>query len=468
MTSFAYFSTKWLTNTYGFIINTEQILFHIYMNTEGLIGTDSELIKSVIVQIVALPILVAFSFFLLLKFIDKPKIARKGLIYTYLFIVPLFFIVGYQSIKLLKIDDFVISLFGEDVFSNAYVDPKNIIIKERRANENIILIYVESLENNFSRLKFDKNSAISPIEELPGVHVKNFYQAPGTGWSIAGMISSQCSIPIKRYTLSDIRNANNDKNMPNLICLGDILRQAGYIQSFFVGPDLKFTGMDKFYKTHKYDQAFGRDELKAHGASDRDLSGWGEGAHDDYLFDFAKSKIDGIKKTGKPFAVTIITTDTHGPNGFPSPNCTKHEIESNYAGTLYCTSRDVNKFINSILNDPILSQTNILLMGDHLSWVNPEGVLGNDIDRRIYLKIYSPHNRIPTRDSVTHFDIAPTILDLLGLIENSNQQFGLGLSVYADGTNYDMTLNRNLSTSILNRSSSYDELWSASEKQIQW
>jgi phosphoglycerol transferase len=82
--------------------------------------------------------------------------------------------------------------------------------------------------------------------------------APGTNWSIAGMVASLCSVPLKPYYGNNM--GSKSRFLPSLTCLGDILKAQGYEQYFITGPKLKFSGMDTFYLDHGYDVTIGRDE----------------------------------------------------------------------------------------------------------------------------------------------------------------------------------------------------------------
>lgn len=60
---------------------------------------------------------------------------------------------------------------------------------------------------------------------------------------------------------------------------------------------------------------------------------------------------------------------------------------------------------------------------------------------------------------MTHFDVAPTILDVLGMYKGKPGDFGLGRSLFekVEDANY---TDRRLDKAILNRSSVYESFWS--------
>jgi arylsulfatase A-like enzyme len=61
---------------------------------------------------------------------------------------------------------------------------------------------------------------------------------------------------------------------------------------------------------------------------------------------------------------------------------------------------------------------------------------------------------------MTHFDVAPTVLDLLGL-GSPDRRFGLGVSLFADisADTYAAHQQQVLSESILSNSPTYDAFW---------
>ena len=83
----------------------------------------------------------------------------------------------------------------DDRFSEIYQKPKKSKFATPNVKRNLILIYVESLETS---LRNSSNvNVLLPIDDVPGAQIEKFYQAPGTGWSIAGMISPQPATPPK-------------------------------------------------------------------------------------------------------------------------------------------------------------------------------------------------------------------------------------------------------------------------------
>ncbi len=88
-------------------------------------------------------------------------------------------------------------------------------------------------------------------------------------------------------------------------------------------------------------------------------------------------------------------------------------------------------------------------------------------DRNVYFKILSPLEGPPSRQTITHFDVAPSILDLLGLTSVTDTRFGLGISLLSSipSTSYKEHQKTVLCDNILNKSLIYDAFWQPKQKK---
>ena len=101
-------------------------------------------------------------------------------------------------------------------------------------------------------------------------------------------------------------------------------------------------------------------------------------------------------------------------------------------------------------------------MGDHPFMTQPSQAKVFPKPRYIYFKILDKKDtRIPKRDLMTHFDVAPTILDLLNINEDGSLRFGLGISLFSgiSQDDYKKHLRKVTSEKILNHSLTYDLFW---------
>ncbi len=484
---FIIYVKHWLTDTFGKNLTLDNIIFHILVGTDNISGTDMSVFLGFMSINVVLPVLVIlvipnlstlkkkellvegnikshFKF----KFIKNSFLSLKKIVFyfnsflqkKYTTPLLLFFSLTYFSYGLGFVPFFQ-TLIGEDFFSSAYVNPKTIKFVAPVKKKNLILLYVESLEVGLRNKNIHGVNLVDAIDKIDGVSISNFFPAPGTGWSLAGMLSSQCSIPLKPYYHGNVDLPQIF--LPSAICLGDILAQFGYNQYFLVGPDLKFDGMDRYYFNHGYKQAIGRDEWHKRKLSPELFTGWGDGPHDDTLLEEAKKIIHQNNIANKIYNLTLITTDNHGPEGFPSPRCLEHEKSSGFRGTYQCTSRFISKFIADLKKENLLDNTVVVIMGDHPFMENGAQSAFFPDPRFVYIKmIYNDHAK-PLRDKMTHFDVAPSILDLLGFTNSSHSRFGLGVSLFSkvDTKKHNDHFELVTSNKILNHSLTYDSFWLA-------
>lgn len=323
--------------------------------------------------------------------------------------------------------------FNKDKFFKSYVEYKKaddeIVLKKK----NLILIYVESLESDFSNV--NNMNYIPHLTSLEGQFVSKLKQAPGTNWSMAGMLSSQCAIPYSIASWnSSIRpkdNVQNSYSLPSIICLGDILNQYGYKQVFLVGCPASFDGMYDFYNTHHYDSIIGIEQLKLSKNHGHNYTSWNEGLSDDDLFQEAYTLIKKMSSEKGQYNLTLITMDSHGPDGFPSPQCSKKNDKPSLYDVYSCVDKSVTNFINRLKSEQMLKDTVVVIMGDHLLMIDGEIRRNMGLDNKnVFFKIVGDNLPEKYRNYMTHFDVLPTILNLLGYRKVGKTDLGFGKSIY--------------------------------------
>jgi phosphoglycerol transferase len=461
----------WIVATFGDDLSFDQVVFHCSIGLDGLQGCDKWVINSFIEKSVFLPVKIiiiyqsllyttkriqpesASKFFLNIFLSIQKSILRINVLISqkstsvFLFLLTLIF-----AFIQLKVSALIGNMFGKDYFSLYYVEPSNAFIAPTK-KKNLLLIYVESLETSLTNEEVHGENLLQPIDDLEGKKIENFVQVPGATCTIAGMVASQCSIPLK------FGSFNLRFFLPGVKCLGDILAQNNYEQYFLVGHNVKFDRMDVFYREHGYQNLIGKDQWEQMGLSKDLFSSWGSGLHDDTLLAQAKKIIEQASSKEKPFNITLITADNHFPHGHPSPRCHKSEMESGFQGAYKCSSRFIADFIEELKREKLLNNTVVVITGDHLFMSTRETDKFFSNPRHVYAKfIYNDSDIQPLRDKITHFDIAPSILQLLGFVSPSGDtKFGLGSSIFATVENeeYNQILKNVASEEILNFSTKY-------------
>ena len=147
---------------------------------------------------------------------------------------------------------------GDPDFAAYYKEPSKQIDNPQL---NSVYIYGESLERTY----FDNDAFPNLTPELgrikdEAIDFSNTMQLPGTDYTIAGMVASQCGIPLFA-PFEGNASASVSSFFPQNICLGDILKNSGY-ENYFVQANLRFAGKDVFLKSHGFDHLYGAEELK--------------------------------------------------------------------------------------------------------------------------------------------------------------------------------------------------------------
>ena len=459
----------WLLRKFGDVA-FDQFIFHLDMSLDGLTQGDPKLTSSFIRNCLIVP--TAFVFILGFAFKYYSGYLNKFNKFSYVLIL---FLISFVFL-LYKVAFFSAAnayLYyvktGEDYFKINYVNPHEISIASPQKPKNLVLIYVESLEDTYADTKLFSHNLISSIESSAvnnSYHFSSYQQAPGTGWTIAGIVSTQCGLPLRTF----LRNASGDNAtgfLNNAVCLGDTLADKGYQNIFMNGADLSFAGKGKFIARHGYMEAYGREEWYKQNKTQNDMNDWG--LYDDLLFLEAQKKLDELEShTDTPFNLTLLTVDTHPPKGFLSHHCaTKHGVtENNFEGIVECTALQVKDFVNYIRSKGYLKNTTVVILGDHLGMKNPVyKKLESSNKRRIFNLFITEDKLVLNREDMTEFDMYPTILESLGFKINAGR-LGLGYSGFGNHTDKpSLSRHEEMNKKLLGYSPSYSLLWN--EKSVE-
>jgi phosphoglycerol transferase len=282
----------------------------------------------------------------------------------------------------------------------------------RGDGRNLVLIYLESVEDTF----FDETlfpglmPNLTALREEEGVWFSDMRQYPGTGWTIAAMVASQCGVPLLSEMWGNDIFDNVDDPFAQVTCLGEYLREAGYATAFVGGATLKFAGKGTFLADNGFDVRLGLDELPNTGAHK-----WG--LYDIDTFAHATELFDGLAGSGTPFLLSVLTLDTHFPDGMPSPGCRPYAEDALLMlDAVHCADQLVADFVAHVRNSPAGEDTVIAIMSDHLFM---EGEVEDMLDKRVrrpFFFLLDPALPAGKREGAfTHFDVAPTLLEAVGL-----------------------------------------------------
>ena len=328
----------WIRSEYG-EVTVDQVLYHLGFGSSALFASDPELTWRFVWR--ALAPAMGSGILLLLCDALVTKVARVGprqaladwgrqmrsfaarlarpaermlgtchylIRYRFYLLVPAVGTVYF--VHAMGIVDYVGSYYGPDHFSAAYVDPKKVRIGGDRPR-SLVMIYVESLENTYSDPQRFGRDLLARLNKLKshGISFENYQEKRGAHFTIAGIVSTQCGIPLRSLGMFGGNDQGEQANrfLPRARCLGDILHDRGYTNVFLNGSSLAFAGVGKFFEDHHYDKIMGREEWLALGARAEDMSGWG--LHDDHLFARAREELDQLASQRRPFNLSILTID---------------------------------------------------------------------------------------------------------------------------------------------------------------
>ncbi|MEE9965005.1 MAG: LTA synthase family protein [Propionicimonas sp.] len=317
------------------------------------------------------------------------------------------------------VPQFAIAQLGGQTIGPYYVKPQ--ITSAPTKPLNLITIYLESTENTLSdpavmgqNLLANLDSATKGWADDRGVSVFE-----GGGWTMAGVVGTQCGIPLKNklfngsYSLNDFGETVNHY-LPNATCLGDVLATQGYTSVFIGGAENNFAGKDTYFLDHGYGTFYGLDQWKEAGEKASALSEWG--LSDTRLVDHAIDTVDRLHRGDKPFNLTMLTLDTHEPAAV-YPSC--HTDDAVAMATAFkCSTKAVARFLNHLKQAGYLDDTVVMVMGDHLKGTGDHddyrNVLPQVSGRTVVFRVHSPNPVSFTRPEVDQLSVLPTTLELLG------------------------------------------------------
>lgn len=398
-----------------------------------------------------------------------PRFIKPCLVLLHLPIAAFFVVQGLSLYKkcfvyeahMAKLVDEQKKKFGhQDIFKRLYVPPKQVVRTPLPSPQrNIIVLYIESLERTYSNPKrFQKNLlAALDTPDIPYQDLPRLRQVNGTGWSIAGIVASQCGVPlIVRFGMGNIIGSLGDNFLSSAVCLSDIFSLQGYNTAFLKDGALQFAGFGNFTKAHRIALAHGFEHWETMGYR----TGNPFGLDDDILFSKAKQFVVSKLKKKQKFYLFMLTANTHGSKGWLDSYCRKSG-RHNFQGIVQCAAEETRDFLQFIFqHDP---NAIVLVTGDHLAMKNPvSSIIEQQRERYVFTRLYGKNlPKIRTQYS-THFDIFPLMLAASG-IAIPGGKLGLGHNPFTVAQNNDAKYLALLNYVGGTPSTSYRKLWKKTE-----
>ena len=297
-------------------------------------------------------------------------------------------------------------------FEENYVKPKI----EQTTKNNLIIIYLESFEDQFA------DPEVSPFLaklKKENISFEGFNQLTSTFSTIHAHFASMCGIVLKQTGILEADEYINF--MPKISCISDLLKKNGYSSAYLKAADINFSRANYFASQHSFDVAKGFLEFEKDASQiTKDFKGNEfSGLKDRIFFDLAKTEILKLKQ---PFFVTLTSLDMHGfPSFYLDPICEKKF--GDIRDSAHCTNKSVEKFFEWLRKQPFYENTTVVILGDHQ-------LSGKYLRKSQVLNIFvnSAKSTDLRKRKFTTYDFAPTILEAAGF---EIEKFGIGRSLFS-------------------------------------
>jgi hypothetical protein len=317
-------------------------------------------------------------------------------------------------------------------------------LKPGEKKPHIFIIMVESFNAGFveSPDPKDRNELLMPVfNDLikSGIYVEKFYA--NSIQTCRGQLATLFSI------IPSIRGKIFTRHSRlSLLSLPAILKKQGYDTIFFQAPkNLRFDNTDRFMSRNSFNAV-----ETAHSYLDekekKQLNGWymRDSLFYKKFFDFLKSR----RKESSQQPVFAVLATTYNHSGFSHIPKDKRLIypdpqdkAQRYANSIHLSDEDLEAFFGELELMPYLKNSIVIITGDHSYPVGEHGIENNESGfyeesfRIPFLLLWegkiSKEGAIPPKriDKVAYsqMDIAPTILDILGLDRIRNHFQGVSI-----------------------------------------
>ena len=438
-----YFSALWYIRRFG-ETGFDSVMFTLLSNMGGVNGDllGSYVIEGVLptVLVSALSIYVLFIMKINKEWFLKIRFKQKG-IFSAVLALLFFFMAGSK-----------VNIFGyikkmlltSTIYEDYFIEPEDGMITFPDKERNIIMIFLESMETTYMSKQDGGAFVKNVIPELTVLAEDNcnfshndgvggFLTPSGTGWTVAGLVSQTSGVPLKGSSGAlDFNEYGKEEFMPGVISLSDILKERGYKQTVVFGSDASYANRDVFYRGHNTDNIYDLKTAKEEGFIEEDYYVWW-GMEDEYVYDYAKKKLSELSRGNEPFAFTMLTADTHFPDGYICTQC-ESKYNEQYNNVIACASHQVNSFIEWIKKQSFYKNTTVVVVGDHLSM--DYQFIGRNVPESYERHVYNCfiNSVLPEENCkgrvFTSLDIFPTVLAAMGC-EIKGERLGLGTNLYS-------------------------------------
>ena len=449
LANLVFFLTIWLLSKYD-QISLDQVIFQMKTSTAG---ANSNLMNSAYLRVgvfgFAATAIEIVAYRRLKKEVDKWTLAKNYFKTRYYKIAKyirdrsfkisvwlLIFSMSFFIVEL-EVGRWVTASMTNSLFIEGYyVNPEDVEIRFPKEKRNLIYIFLESMENTYAEPGVGEKIIDDYIPELTKLREENIsfgggLTYTGSTWTAAAMMTQTCGTMLK-VPLTAENYGGDEEFVPGVVSIGEILEDQGYTQKLLIGSDGEFAERESYFSEHGNYEIIDIKSLKAEGRLDEDYKVWW-GFEDQKLFQYAKEELTELGESGEPFNFTMLTADSHFPDGYWCEQC-EEIYDEQYANVLRCCSRQLNDFLEWVKEQPFYENTTIVISGDHLT-MDPAFLedIDEDYTRTVYNCIINSaiQPEMEGERQFATFDMFPTTLAAMGCRIEGNR-LGLGTNLFSD------------------------------------
>ncbi|MCL2864031.1 MAG: LTA synthase family protein [Lachnospiraceae bacterium] len=441
MASIVFTGVRWMLATWQHL-TMDELIFTV---RHSLGGADSDFVRDVLHSVLPTTLLVLILLLVsYIVFFKKRKVLYPIMSVTVVASIVVALITANITIEELDVVEFIENQeVISDFIGDNYVNPHHMELIFPEQKRNLIYIYLESMETTFVDVESGGAFAYNVIPQLTTLAKENedFSGAesaingavtlPGTTWTTGGMFAQTAGLPLL-IPIDGSAMDTQDEFFPELLTLGGILEEEGYANYLLIGSDAAFGGRELYFTTHGNFTIFDYYYAHDNGLIPEDHRVWW-GFEDWRLFDIAREKLLEIAENEEPFNFTMLTVDTHFPDGWLCEECPDF-FDDQYKNVFLCADDQVASFIAWVQEQDFYENTTIVLSGDHLTM---DGNFPKHKTIEYFRKTYTTviNSAVEVEDSTLrrHFstmDLFPTTLAGLG-VEIPGNRLGLGANLFS-------------------------------------
>nr|WP_282706875.1 LTA synthase family protein [Natroniella acetigena] len=346
-------------------------------------------------------------------------------------IIPLYFYEFYESVS--ADNSYVAELETPPFLLEDELDDKALVEEV----DNIVVIQVESLDERLIDYEHNGYEVTPFLNQFKdeSLYAENFYTK-----HVNGSFDADFSFLTSFYpTNSNFVFKGND--MTEFDSLARILSDKGYQTLAFHSNDKTFFHRHQAYPELGFDQFYSREDFSS---TDKVM----EMEEEFYLgindYDFFKQSLDYLEEADSPFFAYLITVTSHTPFNFYPPDQMideysdiENQLVHDFFQSISFVDKSLQMFLEQLEERGLKEDTLVVIYSDHDATIDtPEysSSANFEVDRNVKepehipLLIKHPELEAGTIEKTgTITDLAPTLLDLMGVGEKPEGFIGTSL-----------------------------------------